>query len=528
MKEASYRLIRILFGACLGSVLFLMLFAQSSNYFTKKDFLLSNIGIMLVLFCALLVCALAYYFAAKSKPCLKRASISIDPDILIKVFTLLLFAGQCFLCYNIFFLTGWDAEALRTAAAIVASGDGEKVSALIPYFSIYPNNLFLVYVSALILRINSLLGLFDGQYATMCLVLINCVINSAACYLVYKTAALFLEKRYALVGYFLSVLLFGISPWSVIFYSDSVGLIIPILAFYLYVKPAVKTPQAYLYRAAAILISVIGYFIKPQCAIMLIAIVGMECIPLLSKFEKKKLKKPAIMVFSILFCFLLISQSIHWVSGSIGLELDQERTFGLPHFLMMGLNEERNGVYLQEDVDFSNSFPTANARAFGNIKRFAKRLLEMGPIRLGKHLGRKVLAVFNDGTFAWSFEGEFYKEMPAGPNTPISHFLKSVYYNGGTWHPHFSTLAQSVWLLVLSLSFLSCFKKHPDTHAKALRILWLSIVGIFLFHLLFEARARYLYVFAPVFCLLASLGAKTLVQFVKSATERLFSVRAAK
>jgi len=44
----------------------------------------------------------------------------------------------------------------------------------------------------------------------------------------------------------------------------------------------------------------------------------------------------------------------------------------------------------------------------------------------------------------------------------------------------------------------------------------LSIVGLTLFEVLFEARARYLYTYAPVFCILASSGIEKLENKLKN------------
>ena len=40
----------------------------------------------------------------------------------------------------------------------------------------------------------------------------------------------------------------------------------------------------------------------------------------------------------------------------------------------------------------------------------------------------------------------------------------------------------------------------------------LAILGLILFELLFEARARYIYTYVPIFCVLAALGMNGAVQ----------------
>ena len=61
---------------------------------------------------------------------------------------------------------------------------------------------------------------------------------------------------------------------------------------------------------------------------------------------------------------------------------------------------------------------------------------------------------------------------------------------------------QAIWMLVLALA-LCCavFVKE-----ERLAVVMLSLIGITLFEMLFEARARYLYCYAPVYILMASIG----------------------
>lgn len=40
---------------------------------------------------------------------------------------------------------------------------------------------------------------------------------------------------------------------------------------------------------------------------------------------------------------------------------------------------------------------------------------------------------------------------------------------------------------------------------------FLAIIGLTAFELLFEARARYLYTYVPVYCILAGIGAKKII-----------------
>ena len=57
------------------------------------------------------------------------------------------------------------------------------------------------------------------------------------------------------------------------------------------------------------------------------------------------------------------------------------------------------------------------------------------------------------------------------------------------------------------LAFLSALRKEKKN--GSLNALWLTAVGIAMYIVLFEQRARYVYIFAPVFCVLAAVGLET-------------------
>ena len=69
-------------------------------------------------------------------------------------------------------------------------------------------------------------------------------------------------------------------------------------------------------------------------------------------------------------------------------------------------------------------------------------------------------------------------------------------------------------MLALVLSFVSALKKEKKN--GSLSVLWLTAVGIAMYLVLFEQRARYVYIFAPVFCVLAAVGLETAVGWAKA------------
>lgn len=149
----------------------------------------------------------------------------------------------------------------------------------------------------------------------------------------------------------------------------------------------------------------------------------------------------------------------------------------------------------------------------------------------------KVTSTYGDGTFGYIKEGDQAKYNPDA-------FFVDEYVSGGLggvlknlYHDNFGKLIQpfmqSLWLAVLVLCLFAplglkrsdrfCGRTQKighsdkdicfDNRRKAVVLLLLSLVGIILFELLFEARARYLIVYVPIFVVVATLGLNNLARF---------------
>ena len=98
------------------------------------------------------------------------------------------------------------------------------------------------------------------------------------------------------------------------------------------------------------------------------------------------------------------------------------------------------------------------------------------------------------------------------PDNHIAVFLRNVYYADHKYYDIFVTVMQSIWVFVLGAAALSGLGKE---NRQEIIVLMLSIAGLTLFAVLFEARARYLYTYAPVFCILAANGIEKLNSEIK-------------
>jgi hypothetical protein len=207
---------------------------------------------------------------------------------------------QIYISYNIYFFTGWDAGSIITPAAkTIASG--MPVDGFNGYFSANPNNITLVWIFLVILKINEKFGILDTSNGLMSIITVNCFVSSMSGFLTYKCVEKLVNKKWASVSWIVYFLLIGTSPWVVITYSDPFALFLPILIFFVYTRDL--TGKANLIKWFLIgVLSFIGYHIKPQVIIIFIGIAIVEIWRLLILTNVEKKKKLLILV-AIMFSF---------------------------------------------------------------------------------------------------------------------------------------------------------------------------------------------------------------------------------
>lgn len=514
-----------LFAMLMTAVVLLVLAAANADFSCKVTFQVPNAVLMLVGVAAIvLFLALCGTVSSSSKKWAVAAASKLDRAV--PWICAALFLTEVYISICIFFNPGWDPGSIwkRAQQRILGDSWGD-------YFSKYPNNLLLLLGETLLLRVNQHAGIFPGDYAPMACIVVNCAVISATCFFVYRLLCLLTRRRYALVGLGLCIVLVGLSPWMCVFYSDTLAMIFPVLSIYIYIYIDDIHPCKYTYdiklrtaernsiyaRAAAVLAGCIGYFLKPQCIIPVIAIACVEFVYFLKERnvpQPKPSRALRILLLALLAAVAMVtlSKALVWQYESADVRLDREESFGIAHFLMMGLNTDTDGSFSAEDADFSASFQTSAERSRADMERALERLKQMGFGGYLRHLYRKMLMTFHDGTFGWWGEGTFYTPAVESPNMTVSPILKSLYYRDGTRHEFYKLTAQLAWMTVLFLTGAYGLLSAGKSGKFETDVLKLSIIGITLFLMLFESRARYLFMYIPYFCVLAAMGLAELAE----------------
>jgi hypothetical protein len=516
-ERAFFQLVKLVyFLAFLGISYLIFEISPTLTYVCKKKFLYSNYELLKL---DILILSLVFIIWKAVIRCgLKSTESYCLRGVLIG--SIALFAIQVYISYNIYFLTGWDAGGcIIPAAKAIASG--LSVNKFNTYFSTYPNNITLVWIFSLILKLCSKFGITNSGSLLMPIIVVNCFISSLSGFLTFKCVEKLINMKWAVLAWIVYFLLVGTSPWIVITYSDSFALFLPILIFFIYLK---EFKEKYILMKWGLLgtISFIGYSIKPQVIIIFISICLIEIWRFFfvsSEYKKKK----SIVLTALVLSFLLSNTICKIIYRQTGFSIDKEKKLGMMHFVMMGMNDEGGGYYNAEDVRYSLSFADSAERRRGNVKVIEERIENFGARGYMKFLMRKTLVNYGDGTFAWSMEGGFYKELYPDRNERISPLLKSYYYIDGRNYGKTSTFQQAVWIGII-VAMLGLINTRKYQLNNKITVLMLSILGLTAFQLLFEARARYLYIYTPIYICLSVLGLKNITDILRILLDKIINI----
>lgn len=220
------------------------------------------------------------------------------------------------------------------------------------------------------------------------------------------------------------------------------------------------------------------------------------------------------MVLLVLLYKALIIPSLHF-------NLDNDMTIGWQHFLMMGVNAESQGTYSVDDYNFTESFKSNRERNAADLEEAKRRVKELGIKGMIRHLNRKQMVNYGDGTFFWGGEGNFFAGDPEWANNRFSGFVRSLIRPEGEWYAKLASFEQCIWSGILFFMLFTIFYKDRllsiSENENIVLVMILSVIGLTIFELLFESRARYLFCYAPIYCILGALGVGNVFDFFDKA-----------
>lgn len=472
-------------------ILGIVLFSKIS-YSCQRTFLMPEIALLGIgCFFVIILCSIGN----------QVEKVYVSKEKLIYIFSLILFFSQIYIFYNIYFASNqWDPAAIITVARAIANGEVKKLDVWYSkYLSWFPNNQFIVYVFSILFKINDKFGVLDTENGLMLIIILQCFLSTSTGILVYKIILDIVKKSYiAWMGWGMYVVLIALSGWNVVTYTDMMGLIFPTLILRIYQKLN-NTKRVWLKWLLLVSLAYWGFKIKPTAIIILIAIIVIEIIEILKSFQKEHVKKVVTALVVSSMCIFISSSIFDHMINSTGIILNKEASTGPLHMIMMGMNPENDGVWYLPDVELSEGIETKEERTRVQKEVIQQRLNDYGIAGFSRHMWKKTLIIFNDGSFAYGCEGGFFGIVYEDKNDLISPFLKSIYITSERNYNKLISIEQMVWLVCLCLSGGVVFiKKGKDE-----LVITLSLLGIILFNFSFEARARYLMLYVPFFIIAA-------------------------
>lgn len=443
-----------------------------------------------------------------------------NPDrafrILVALVCVALLGYQALVVSGAWFKTDWDVRALA------AVDDPESIRI---YLSRYPNQLFLYGLFQGICALGRVLGSPDTYFTQ---IVGSCLCVTLSILFAAHAARAIGGYRVGVTALAVMCVLVGASPWMLVPYSDTYGMLCPAIALWLYAAHRDR-PVAWLGIAGA---SMVGYAIKPTSIFILCAALFVGGIRLIGRalaarrarregehekrvdddyvrIPRKAIRLTAALVAGVLVASLAVGAVESAERSSIG--IDGDLSFSMTHYLMMGINTDTMGTYNNDDVHLSSDCNSQAERSAKNIEVWKERVSKLGPLGLLHLHHQKLLTAFSDGTFAWGVEGEFWIEMH-GDNAALKAYYGIGNFNhedpnaqNGMW---FQVVSQILWLGCLTGVALLGVSRRLD--AKTV-VPMLAIAALALFLMIFETRARYLFLFAPYFCVLGVAGWSDLI-----------------
>lgn len=399
---------------------------------------------------------------------------------------------------------GWDVLSCLTSADELYYGypDGW-------YLSIFPNNGLMILWDYLNIIIGYGLSIDDINTVLLHSTVFMVDMTFLVSYLVSKR---FLCAKGRLVFISLSLLLFLFSPWLTVPYTDALGMFFPMLALFFYLKhrEADTEWKRWLFAVLLALSGTIAYLFKTTAVIMIIAICLIHLFTSYQSFFKRVLT--VLLTIAIIFaCTSGFTQLMYaLMQGEVTPETVDRDSFPATHYLMMGLSvqDEDYGRYCEEDVQLTASVEGKANKIKLNLEIYKERMAQMGFWGYLEFLAHKMAYTFNNGHFSFGYEGTFITETPYS-SSDLGATLQQLYILDSPVRYLYDLIANAIWLIVLVLISISCLVKRSYWD-NGIAVLRLCVLGLALFLMLFETRARYLFWCAPTFALLASMGAMAL------------------
>lgn len=459
-------------------------------------------GALLILF--FLVCMLLYrkktrvYVQNK----IKQFADFFKKNIAIITWTLfpLTVILQFIILYYIHVPLDWDVNAIHASVTELTKNSPDSIASI--YLSKNPNNTLFFFFMYFMTQIANFFYPSLGN-SWMFWQLLNTLFMDLGFIFIFLSAKNLFNKEIAYISFYLAFIPLGLSPWMLVVYTDI--LILPVIGIIFWLYSLIKQNHSKMLIVSLGVLIAIAYLLKPSSIVFLIAFILIKFIVLLT--DSKKINFKRIILLSLLFCLPFVGtiKVFHVVENHQKLiVLDKSKAKPWQHFVMMGLNS--SGGFSEEDTIATTSIPTESGKISYANQKILERLNNYGFTGYTKFLLKKHLNNTDRGDFGWGRDGGPQVYVPS--NNPLQTFLRDTYYQQGEKVKTIRFFMHLMWMITLiGLLFVTRKKFRNDEQDTLLAIFKLTILGAFLYLLLFEGgRSRYLIQYLPTIYILSANG----------------------
>ncbi len=348
------------------------------------------------------------------------------------------------------------------------------------YFLVYPNNISPTIILYWIYRIANILNISE----VFTLHLFCFVVTSLTILLTYKTAGKLLDRPKQLVVLLLMVIYVPFQMYSLFYYSDT--LMVGIVALIMYVL--IPSDGSFIFRSkhiiAVALIVAFGWNLRSNIILVIPAL-----IIYLAFF--KWYKKIALLLISFAISFVLFGKGFDMLWTHYGFFTDEGYKFPMLHWVMMGMSIQ-GGSYNWQDFQFTY---LSQDKTYDDLSLFFNRIIHR-PIFLNLVVFvLKIRGNWSDGTINYTNGTRALREGDG--------FLWQLFY--GSNNSIFIYSSQMIYAVIIFMMVYYMYKRRKE-YITSVFLFQIIIFGVFMFHLIWEAKPRYVYAWMPIIFILAAKG----------------------
>jgi len=412
----------------------------------------------------------------------------------------------------------WDSEFVYNQA-VQFGQHGSLDPGFLVYLRDNPNNIGLLTILGLFFKVLHHFGVTNYLFAAVLLnvgvLFLTHIVTTVVAYMMYG-------RRIAVIAFGFGFVFITLSMYVQTPYTDTLTVLFPITIFFLALL-FVKYGALYARILIAALIAtlgVIGYLIKPTAIIAVVALMIISFIWLVAtkngpSFSKRLGLYAVYAATGLMFAgvtylgFTKVVDATHMLPYAYADAGDLSKP--ITHYIAMGMRSKvvGNSVnYGGFDSELTNTIvklQTEQAKKNFAKDAISRQLSDYGPVGYAAFLGHKIKWITSDATFYAYGEGT-NKNVKFMYQDKGSTTIRKFMYVDGKYYQLFGNTLQIFWIAILLLISMQLFFVIMNRHSRSnvyTSTLRLMITGVLLFLLMFEGRSRYIFLYVPIFIILA-------------------------